>query len=141
DALIRTDNFRGGKAGSDDVTGLRLLSRAYFKGEVSEEKTDFTQNYRAAGTISQTALSFYVGDKRAADADAQDALIRTDNFRGGKAGSDDVTGLRLLSRAYFKGEVSEEKTDFTQNYRADGTISQTALSFYVGDKRAADADA
>ncbi|MGH7198413.1 MAG: hypothetical protein ACREH5_06725, partial [Candidatus Omnitrophota bacterium] len=140
EALIRTELYRGGAAGSDIVGSLILQTVTYFFGLVGEEKVDFTQNYRSDGSVRNTALSFYEGDVRAEDAAWDAALIRTEQFRGGTAGSDDVGNLKLQTASYFKGLLSEEKLDFTQNYFADGTtVRNTQISIYEGEKRAEDA--
>src|SRR6185436_8489214 len=95
--------------------------------------------YRQDGTVSSTTISFDVdGTKRASQVGSDDVLTLTVEYRGGTPNDDDVSGLALRTKTYFAGQVAgEEKVDYTQKYRQDGTVSSTTISFYVdGTKRA-----
>ena len=47
-------------------------------------------------------------------AGVDDALIGTEQFRKGTVASDATTGLRLLTKTYFKGIASEERQDYAE---------------------------
>jgi len=143
DELIRTEQFRKGTAGSDVTSGLTLQSKSFFMGAITEEKTDFVQNYSTDGTtVRNTQLFFYKSGVRAVSAGADDELIRTEQFRKGTADSDATSALTLQSKSYFMGLITEEKTDYVQNYATDGTsVRNTQIFYYKGNNRAVTAGA
>src|SRR5436190_95503 len=122
---------------------MKLQTWTYFKGDSSEEKTDFMQNYKSDGsTVRNTTISFYENPTDAtnppvrlgaAGLSVDSALRHTKLYRNGTEGSDVTTAatMKLQTWTYFKGDSSEEKTDFMQNYKSDGsTVRNTTISFY-----------
>ena len=138
DAMIRSEQYKGGVAGSSTLdktvnTVNTLQSMTYFKGEAGEEKQDFTQSYHSNGIGVRSTTIFYYekaggGDQRAQTAGADDAMVRSEQYRLGTAGSSvlDKTLNTLQSMTYFKGTAGEEKQDFSQSYRSDGTVKSTS---------------
>src|SRR5947207_2439445 len=142
DALIRTEQYKLGTAGSSDILPLKLQNKTFFVGTVGDEKADFSQTYDLAGTkVRTTTINFYEGSKRATDAEVEDALIRTEQYKLGTAGSSDVLPLKLQNKTFFVGTVGDEKADFSQTYDLAGTkVRTTSINFYEGSKRATDAE-
>ena len=124
---------------------MRVQNRTYFQGFSGEEKQDFSQNYKTDGsTVRNTTVFFYqVGTvaKRAGEAGVDDRLVYTKQFRGGAdalaSGDVDTTPLKLQNMTYFAGTVGEEKQDYSQNYRTDGTTVCHPTFFYYEGSTAA----
>ncbi|PIM50394.1 hypothetical protein CS062_25275, partial [Roseateles chitinivorans] len=91
----------------------------------------------------RTTVSFYEGNKRAADAEGL-ALIEQHTRKGSAIDASDnvITDAdhRLLTKAFFKGAENFEKQNYQTTHDVNGDVTRTTVSFYEGNKRAADAE-
>src|SRR5258708_39567054 len=95
---------------------------SFLLGDAGEEKQDYSQNLRSDGSVSSTTISWYAdGSVRAKDANVDDVLNKTLQYRSGTSGSDSITGdrKRVLKgkRVDIGGRRNIEKK---KNLRSDG---------------------
>jgi len=136
-AMILSTTYKGAISDLDAIVE-RKLSETHFKGDVGDEKADYTENFRPDTTVRSTSVLTYEGNARAADAAVDDAMILSTTYKGAIANLDAIVE-RKLSETHFKGEVGDEKADYTENFRPDTTVRSTSVLTYEGNNRAADA--
>jgi hypothetical protein len=113
-------------------------SETFLAGPAGEERADFTHRFNSDGSVRETVVYFYGDDLRAAQANGFDPLRREAVYQG-RADAGRLHAARKLSDTIYVGELDHELRDLRREYRPDGSVSQTILFFYEGNRRAADA--
>ncbi|MFQ5951857.1 MAG: hypothetical protein ACE5JK_00410 [Candidatus Omnitrophota bacterium] len=93
--------------------GGRVLSETSFTGLSGREKNHVSENNDSSGEL-KTVIYYIYGSNGALDETQTNA-------------PDDIT---LLSRTYYYGLKGYEISDFTLNYRDDGTVKNSVYYFY-----------
>jgi hypothetical protein len=107
-------------------------------GPAGEERPDYTYRFNSDGSVRETVVYFYGDDLRAAEASGFDPLRREGVYQGRVDASRLFAG-RKLSDTVFVGEITHERRDLRREYRPDGSVAQTVVFYYEGDRRASDA--
>jgi sulfite reductase (ferredoxin) len=113
-------------------------AETFLAGPVGEERPDYSYRFNSDGSVRETVVYFYGDDLRATQATAFDPLRREAVYQG-RADAGRLHAARKLNDTLYLGDQGHEQRDQRRDYRPDGTVSQTILFYYEGDRRAADA--
>jgi hypothetical protein len=107
-------------------------------GSYGEERPDYTIRYNNDGSVRETILYFYGDDFRASAATPADPLRREAVYEG-KVDPSRLYAARKVSDLVYVGDAGHERRDLRREYHADGSVAQTVVFYYAGERRAADA--
>ena len=113
-------------------------SETLLAGPPGEELPDYSFRYHTDGSIRETAVYFYEGDCRAANARGGRALRREAVYLG-QVDPFRLHGARKLSDTYYAGLAGHELRDRCAEYNPDGAVARTILFYYQDDRRASQA--
>jgi hypothetical protein len=111
-------------------------AETFLAGPVGEERAEYMYRCNSDGSVRETLVYFYGDDLRASQACSFDPLRREAVYHG-RADASRLHEARKLSDTLYVGELGHERRDLRRDYRSDGSVSQTVLFFYEGDRRAA----
>jgi sulfite reductase (ferredoxin) len=114
----------------------RKEEEALLAGLPGEERRDAAFRHNSDGSVRATAVYFYGGDLRAAQAQPGDPLSREAVYLG-KADPARLHAARKLSDTYYVGPRDHERRDLCVEYHPDGSVARTVVFHYDGDARAA----
>ncbi|MFC1480418.1 hypothetical protein ACFL5Y_03110, partial [Candidatus Omnitrophota bacterium] len=130
----------------------KLTQKTVFLGEKDKEVANYLQTIRD-GEVENTTTYYYKGGKRAGDVSDQEyrySKSKQITFKGnpdtnedGVLSDEELENAQKISMLVYDDThrlAGEEVVDFTLNYRTDGTVSRTTVSFYEDGKRASDAN-
>jgi sulfite reductase (ferredoxin) len=113
-------------------------AETYLAGSAGEERPDYSYRFNSDGSVRETVVYFYGDDLRAVQASGFDPLRREAIYQG-RVDANRLFAARKLSDIFYVGEATHERRDLRREYRSDGSVAQTVIYFYEGDRRAANA--
>lgn len=122
------------------AAGPTKRGETFLAGSPGEELPDYTVRYHIDGSVRETVVFFYEGDRRAAQARPEHPLRREAVYQG-QVNPNRLHAARKLSDIFYTGPAGHERRDYRMDYQPDGQVAQTVIFFYEGDTRAQDASA
>jgi hypothetical protein len=113
-------------------------SETLLAGAADEERADYCYRFNSDGSVRETVVYFYGDDLRAAQASGFDPLRREAVYQG-RVDATRLFAARKLSDTLYVGDQGHERRDRRREYKPDGSVAQTIVFYYEGDRRAADA--
>jgi sulfite reductase (ferredoxin) len=113
-------------------------SETFLAGPAGEERANFCYRFNSDGSVRETVVYFYGDDLRAAQASGFDPLRREAVYQG-RVDANRLFAARKLSDTLYVGDQDHERRDRRREYKPDGSVAQTIVFYYEGDRRAADA--
>ncbi|MBN1527361.1 MAG: hypothetical protein JW919_07255, partial [Candidatus Omnitrophica bacterium] len=127
-----------------------LSSNTLYAGEKGKEIADYTQNFAEDGSVTDTTVYYYKGDKRAADGYYRDPKEKAVTYWGDiDADGDGIITDAEIAAGTKKSETfydtehrlnGEEVTDYTLNYSKAGLVTSKTIYYYAGGVTANDAN-
>lgn len=113
-------------------------SETVLAGRAGEERPDYTLHFHSDGSVRETVVYFYSGDRRASEALPGDALVREAAYPG-RVDPYRLHAARKLSDLHYIGPTGWERRDRRVEYHPNGQVARTVIYHYEGDARAVDA--
>jgi hypothetical protein len=113
-------------------------SETFLAGPLGEERPDFMYRFNSDGSVRETVVYFYGDDLRAAQASGFDPLRREAIYQG-RPDATRLHAARKQSDTFYVGDLGHERRDLRREYRPDGSVAQTVVFYYEGDRRATEA--
>ncbi|MDP3794823.1 MAG: hypothetical protein Q8R13_02745, partial [bacterium] len=126
-AMDRSETYKGSHTNPDFSS---LMSKTYYDTRFGkgDEIANYTHNYKlGTSMVKNTSIYFYNG-LRAGTADTDDAMDRSETYRGSHTGPD---ASNLMNKTFYVGEKGEEIANYTLQYNTGTTfVRSTSVNFY-----------
>jgi sulfite reductase (ferredoxin) len=116
----------------------RPARETFFAGLPGQEVRDYAYVYHNDGSVRETIVYYYEGDRRADAASLDLALIREAVYLG-QVDAYRLLNVRKLSDTFHVGPPGRERADYRHHYTPEGRVEQTVIYYYGDNCRAREA--